>query len=137
MGLMERLRGYARRDWHWALSMREKLSLSEEAVNLLMAGVVGLMGGTIDVLFYLSIERVQFLMVGHDFPGQNIVQIARDLGYPLRILTPAIGGVLAGLVLVWGLRLAGKQRSTNIMARSQSSIHQHPHDNCMKKMING
>jgi len=115
VGLMERLKGYARRDWQWALSIREKLSLSEEAVNLLMAGVVGLMGGTIDVLFYLSIERVQFFMVGHDFPGQNIVQIARELNYPLRILTSAIGGILAGLVLVWGLRLAGKQRSTNIL----------------------
>jgi CIC family chloride channel protein len=111
----ERLRGYARRDWQWALSIREKLSLSEEAVNLLIAGVVGMMGGTINVLFYLSIERVQYFMVGHDFPGQNIVQIAQHLPAPWRVATPAVGGILAGLVLTWGLRLAGKQGSTNIL----------------------
>jgi CIC family chloride channel protein len=113
--LAEWLRGFARRNWQWALSIREKVSFSEEAVNLLIAGVVGLMGGTIDVMFYLSIEKVQYLMVGHHFPGQNIVQIARDLRLPWRILTPAFGGVLAGLVLVWGLRLAGKQGTTNIL----------------------
>ena len=32
-----------------------------------------------------------------------------------RVLTPAMGGLCAGLVLHWGLRLAGAQRSTNLL----------------------
>ncbi len=113
--LGEKSRRYARRNWQRLLLIREKLTLSEEALNLLLAGIVGLMGGVIDVLFYLSIEKVQYLMVGHRFPGHNIVQIAGELSYPLRIVTPVVGGLLAGGVLVWGLRLAGKQGSTNIL----------------------
>ncbi|HWD18627.1 MAG TPA: ClcB-like voltage-gated chloride channel protein [Verrucomicrobiae bacterium] len=112
---MDRSRRYARRNWQRALRIRERLSLSEEALHLLMAGVVGLMGGVINVLFYLSIEKVQFLLVGHHYPGQNIVQIAHDMSWPLRLIMPAIGGLLAASVLFWGLRLAGKQRSTNLL----------------------
>ncbi len=32
-----------------------------------------------------------------------------------RVLTPTLGGLCAGLVLYWGLRLAGSQRSTNLL----------------------
>src|ERR1700761_7454565 len=113
--VVERIRQYARRDWQRLLLIREKLTFSEEALNLLLAGIVGLMGGVVNVLFYLSIEKVQYLMVGRHFPGHNIVQIAGELSYPWRIITPVFGGLLAGGVLVWGLRLAGKQGSTNIL----------------------
>ncbi len=102
-------------DEHWenALRIREKLSLSEEAWHLVMAGVVGLMGGAINVLFYLSIEKVQVLLVGH--PGENIVEVAEHLTPVWRVITPTIGGLAAGLVLFWGLRLAGKPRTTNLL----------------------
>jgi len=108
----ERTRQYLRRDWQRALKIRERLSLSEEALHLLMAGVAGLMGGVINVLFYLSIEKVQYWIVG---PGQNIVQIAQTMPKPLRVLTPAFGGLAAAAVLLWGLRLAGKQGTTNLL----------------------
>ena len=71
------------------------------------------MGGIIDVLFYLSIEGVQTLLVGH--PGQTIVQVAVEMPRYLRLLTPIFGGLVAGGVLFWGLRLAGRQRSTNLL----------------------
>jgi ABC-type bacteriocin/lantibiotic exporter with double-glycine peptidase domain len=42
-------RNYLRRHWQKALQVRERLWLSQEALHLLMAGVVGLMGGVINV----------------------------------------------------------------------------------------
>jgi chloride channel protein, CIC family len=96
-----------------ALKVRDHLVLSEEAIHLLMAGVVGLMGGVIDVLFYLSIEGVQRLLVGH--PGQTIVQISKELPLVWRFVTPILGGLAAGGVLFWGLRVAGRERSTNLL----------------------
>ena len=106
-------RHFLRQHWQKALRVREKLSLSEEALHLVMAGVVGSMGGVINVLFYLSIEKVQVLLVG--YPGQNIVEVAEKMSPGWRFITPALGGLAAGAVLFWGLRLAGKPRTTNLL----------------------
>src|SRR5580700_5182526 len=92
-----RTREYLRRNWRKALPIREKLSLSEEATHLLIAGVVGLMGGAINVLFYLVVDKVQVLAVGH--PGQNIVQAASELSPIWRVITPTLGGMAAGAIL--------------------------------------
>src|SRR5580658_4145123 len=106
-------RQFLRRHGQKALRVREKLGLSEEALHLVMAGVVGTMGGVINVLFYLSIEKVQVILVRQ--PGQNIVEIAEKMPLVWRFITPALGGLAAGAVLFWGLRLAGRQRSTNLL----------------------
>jgi len=63
---------YLRQHWQKALQVRDRLVLSQEAIHLLMAGVVGLMGGVINVLFYLAIEGTQALCLGH--PGRTIVK---------------------------------------------------------------
>ena len=110
---VEASRDYLRQHWQRALRVRERLWLSEEAFHLLLASVVGLMGGVINVLFYLAIEGVQDLMVGH--PGQTIVQVARELDPRWRLLTPALGGLAAGAVLYWGVRLIGTRRPTNLL----------------------
>ncbi len=106
-------RNYLRQHWQRALQVRQRLVLSQEALHLLMAGVVGLMGGVINVLFYLMIEGAQDLFLRH--PGQDIVEVAKMLSWPWRILTPTLGGLAAGGVLHWGLRLVGKQGSTNLL----------------------
>jgi CIC family chloride channel protein len=102
-----------RRHWQKALRVREKVWLSQEGLHLVMAAVVGLMGGVVNVLFYLAVEKVQVLIVGH--PGQNIVEVAESISKFWRFLTPALGGLAAGAVLFWGLRLAGKPRTTNLL----------------------
>jgi chloride channel protein, CIC family len=106
-------RNFLRQHWRKALQVRERLFLSQEAMHLLMASVVGLMGGVINVLFYLAIEGAQTLLLRH--PGQDIVQVATLLSKPWRVLTPLLGGLAAGAVLYWGLRLIGKQGSTNLL----------------------
>jgi CIC family chloride channel protein len=104
---------FLRRHWQKALQVRQRLVLSQEALHLLMAAVVGLMGGVINVLFYLLIEGAQDLFLRH--PGQNIVEVAKLLSWPLRMFTPMVGGLAAGAVLHWGLRFVGKQGSTNLL----------------------
>jgi CIC family chloride channel protein len=106
-------RHFLRQHWQKALRVREKLSLSEEALHLVMAGAVGAMGGVINVLFYLSVEKVQALLVGD--ASHNIVEVAEKMPLVWRCVTPALGGLAAGAVLFWGLRLAGKQRTTNLL----------------------
>jgi chloride channel protein, CIC family len=106
-------RNYLRQHWQKALQVRQRLVLSQEALHLLMAGVVGLMGGVINVLFYVSIEGARGLFLRH--PGQNIVDVAKLLTWPWRLLTPTLGGLAAGGVLYWGVRLVGKQGSTNLL----------------------
>ena len=107
-------RQYLRRHWQQALRVREKLSLSEESLHLLMAAVVGVMGGIINVLFYLSVEKVQVLIVGSD---KNIVEVAESMWPFWRLITPAMGGLAAGAVLFWGLRFwpANRVRRPNIL----------------------
>jgi CIC family chloride channel protein len=111
--IFETTRQFLRQHWQKALQVREKLWLSEEALHLVMAGVVGLMGGVINVLFYLAVEKIQMLLVGH--PGENIVEVAEHMSPLWRFITPALGGLAAGAVLFWGLRLAGKQWTTNLL----------------------
>ncbi len=112
-GFVQAARNLAHRNYLKSLHIRDHLVLSEEALHLLLAGIVGLMGGVIDVLFYLSIEGVQRLLLGH--PGQTIVQVAKELPPVWRFLTPLLGGLAAGGVLFWGLRISGKERSTNLL----------------------
>jgi CIC family chloride channel protein len=104
---------FLRQHWQKALQVRQRLVLSQEALHLLMAAVVGLMGGVINVLFYVLIEGAQDLFLRH--PGQNIVEVAKLMSWPWRMVTPILGGFAAGAVLHWGLRFVGKQGSTNLL----------------------
>ncbi len=106
-------RNYLRQHWQKALQVRQRLVPSQEALHLMMAAVVGLMGGVINVLFYVSIEGAQDLFVRNR--GQDIVAIAKLLPWPWRIVSNTLGGLAAGAVLYWGLRLVGKQGSTNLL----------------------
>ena len=112
-GFFASTRVFLRRHWQKALRVREKLWMREESLHLVMAGVVGVFGAVVDVLFYDSVEKVQAFLLGH--PGQNIVQVAEAMSLPWRFITPTVGGLAAGAVLYWGLRVSGKQRTTNLL----------------------
>lgn len=109
----ESIGGYLRRNWKRALQIRERLSVNEELSHLSIATGVGVLGGVINVMFYLAIDKVQALILRH--PHMTIVEIAEKLPDGWRMGAPCLGGFVAGLVLYWGLRLAGKQRSTNLL----------------------
>jgi CIC family chloride channel protein len=101
-----------RRDWRQLLRLRGRLALSEEAFHLLMAGVVGVVGGLVNVFFYFGIESAKWLFL-HNL--NDPVLVAEEMGWLARLLTPALGGLAAGAVLHWGGKLAGRQGSTNLL----------------------
>jgi CIC family chloride channel protein len=106
------IRQYFRRNWQRALRVREKFHFSEEAFHLLIAGGVGVIGGLVNLFFYYATESVKNLFMRH--PGDP-VEVAEMMADWQRVLTPTLGGLCAGLVLYWGLRLAGPQRSSNLL----------------------
>ena len=103
---------FFRRHWQRALKVREKLRFSEEAFHLVLAGGVGVIGGLVNLVFYHATESVKYLFSHH--PGRP-EEVAEMMAGWQRVLTPTVGGALAGLVLYWGLRLAGPERTTNLL----------------------
>jgi CIC family chloride channel protein len=110
--IVERMHRFFRRHWQRALRVREKFHFSEEAFHLVLAGGVGVIGGLVNLLFYHATESVKYLFSHQAGRPEEVAEMM--VGWQ-RILTPALGGALAGLVLYWGLRLAGPERTTNLL----------------------
>jgi len=106
------LHQFFRRHWQRALRVREKIHFSEEAFHLVLAGGVGVIGGLVNLFFFYATESVRELFLHH--PGEPS-EVAEMMTRWQRVVTPTFGGLCAGLVLYWGLRLAGPQRSTNLL----------------------
>jgi CIC family chloride channel protein len=110
-------RTYIRKNWRRLLDIRERLRVSEEAVHLVLAGCVGVCGGFINILFYIAVAAIQYLLTGEH--GHNIVEVAEHLveqrQWTWVVAIPAIGALLSGLVLYWGTRFAGKQGTSNML----------------------
>ena len=101
-----------RRNLRRALAIRERIRINEETLHLIFAGVVGIIGGLTNLLFYACLEVVMWVALGG---SGEVVEIAELMPWWGRLLTPAIGGLAAGLVLYWGLRLVGTQGASNIL----------------------
>jgi CIC family chloride channel protein len=99
-------RDFFRRHWQRALRWREKLVLREEGLHLVLAGIVGIIGGLVNLFFYYAVHLIQ--------PGDP-VEFAEKLPYWERLLVPALGGLAAGLILHWGFRLVGPQGSSDLL----------------------
>ncbi len=106
------MRAMLRRYWQRALRWRERFEFKEDAFHLFLAGIVGLIGGLVNLGFYFATDWVKqlFLLA----PGDP-VEVAEMMGHWDRILIPTLGGLAAGLVLYWGLRFVGPQGSTNLL----------------------
>ena len=73
---------------------------------------VGVIGGLVNIFFYYATESVRGVFM---HPGE-LVELAEKMDRWQRVLTPTLGGLAAGMVLHWGLRLAGPAgRSTNLL----------------------
>jgi CIC family chloride channel protein len=105
-------RGFFRRHWQRALRIRERLRFSEEAFHLMLAGGVGIIGGLVNVGLHVSFEFVQIIALGQ---SGDLVDLAALLHRWQRLLTPALGGLVAGAVLYWGLRVVGPQGSSHLL----------------------
>jgi H+/Cl- antiporter ClcA/CBS domain-containing protein len=107
---------YVRKHWLRALRIREKFRFSEEAFHLVLAGGVGVIGGLVNLFFYYSTESVKQLFFKRPGDPVEVAELIRQQPFYWQLLViPTLGGLLAGLVLYWGLRLVGPQRSSNIL----------------------
>jgi chloride channel protein, CIC family len=112
MQLWEKLHSFFRRHWQRLLRIRQKIWVSEEAFHLVLAAGVGVIGGLVNVFFYYATESVKFLFLHR--PG-DIVEVAKMMENWQRVVTPALGGLFAGLILYFGLRIVGRQGTSNLL----------------------
>lgn len=105
-------RNFFRRHWQAALRWREKLVFKEEAFHLLLAGIVGVIGGLVNLFFYYAGETVQRLFLPEP---TDPVKAAQMLAPWQSIAVLTIGGLVAGLFLYWGYRLIGPQGSSDLL----------------------
>lgn len=105
-------RNIFRRHWQRALIIRNWLRLSEEAFHLILAAVIGIIGGLINWIYYVFNYLLQLAVLQQT---GDILEISRRLEQWQMIFIPAVGGLAAGLVLVLGLRLIGNPGLSNLL----------------------
>jgi len=107
-----KVRDFLRRHLQGALRWREKLVLQEEAFHLVIAGIVGVLGGLVNLFFFWAGEMVQRLFMAQT---GDPVEAAEMFTTTQRLLVPTLGGLVAGLILYWGFRLIGPQGSSDML----------------------
>jgi CIC family chloride channel protein len=79
---------------------------------LLWAGLIGLLGALATVVFHEVMRLTETLATGH--PG-GVVAAARALSPWRRAITPALGGLAAGVFLGWARRMAHGKRTSDYL----------------------
>ncbi len=90
----------------------EKLQPTEWQATLLWAALAGFLGAMGALLFKAATEGIHQLLTGSN---QGVVESFRMMPWWARLLVPAAGGLMAGLVLLFGRRVAKMQSSTDYM----------------------
>ncbi|HUR47435.1 MAG TPA: chloride channel protein, partial [Candidatus Saccharimonadales bacterium] len=103
---------FFRRHWQRALLVRDRLRMREETLHLLLAAGVGVIGGLVNLVYYICNRLLQW---GVTRRMGDVAEVAEHLPQWERLLIPALGGLAAGLVLYWGLRLIGTPGLTNLL----------------------
>jgi CIC family chloride channel protein len=96
----------------WRLWILEKLRPSPWQETLAYAAVAGMLGALVALLFRNGVDLIHRLLTGN---REGIVDSFRELDWWQRLLVPAVGGLMAGLVLLFGKRLHRGQSSTDYM----------------------
>ncbi len=100
------------RHWRKLLHLRERLWVSEEAVHLLAAIFVGVVGGVVDLLVYGMHSVLEALLL---FDTGDVLTAVERLPWWGRLLLPGIGGLAGGAILYFGLRVVKMPGSTNLL----------------------
>jgi CIC family chloride channel protein len=92
--------------------LQEKLQPTEWQVTLWWAAIAGTLGALAAILFTILTEGVHEILTGS---RAGIVESMRVLPWWGTMLVPAIGGLLAGLILLFGRYLLPGKSSTDYM----------------------
>jgi CIC family chloride channel protein len=96
----------------WRLWIIEKLRPSPWQETLAFAAIAGVFGALAALLFRQGIELIHYVLTG---TGSGMVDSFRELDWWQRLAVPTVGGLMAGLVLLFGKRLHRGQSSTDYM----------------------
>jgi CIC family chloride channel protein len=100
------------RRWRQLLAWRERWRPRADTIHLLLAGAVGVIGGLTNAIFHSANQGLKLLILGQ--PGDP-AEIAEWLNPWLRFAVPACGGLVAGLILHWGLRMVPGTAASNLL----------------------
>jgi chloride channel protein, CIC family len=103
---------FARRHWQQVLILRDRLRMSEEAANLIVAVIVGILGGLTTWAYTGLNQLIQWAALGE--PG-NLLEALSSLPKWRIVLISAGGGLVAGGILYWGLRLMRNLGLSNLL----------------------
>jgi CIC family chloride channel protein len=92
---------------------QERLRPTDLQVTLIWAGVIGFCGGVSSIAFRVATSIVHKILTGSSAPG--LVESFSQMPRPLRLLVPAVGGLMAGAILQFGTRLRGRVTTTDYM----------------------
>src|SRR5688500_20397804 len=99
------------RHWRRALIVRDWFRWSEETLHLMLGGIVGILAGLANWVYFLLNQLLQLLLMGQT---GDLLGAASGMQAWQRVLIPTIGGLAAGLALYWGLRLLRSPGLTNL-----------------------
>lgn len=106
------VRAFFRLHWQGALLIRERLRLNEEALHLILAGLVGVIGGVTSLAYHAANHLIKWLAFGY---SGDFLEIADHVPPWKLIVVPTVGGLAAGLVIFFGLRLIGNPGLSNLL----------------------
>jgi CIC family chloride channel protein len=97
----------------WWVWFTEVIHPSDLQVTLAWAGVIGFGGALTSIGFRYVTSELHKLMTGSSTPG--LVESFTELSWWARLTIPAVGGLLAGLVLYFGMRWRGGVTTADYM----------------------
>jgi chloride channel protein, CIC family len=109
--LFQYLQPYVRRHWVGFLAWRQRFQLSDQALHLLIAAVIGVAGGGVNVIFVRIIGGLQYFLWEEAQDGLTPFQ-SNHWG---RFCIPAIGGLVAGCILYLGSKWSGRKGGGNLL----------------------
>jgi CIC family chloride channel protein len=94
------------------LWVTEKLRPSPWQETLAFAAVAGILGAVAALAFRHGVELIHYVLTG---TATGMVETFQELEWWQRLSVPAVGGLMAGLVLLFGRRLHKGESSTDYM----------------------
>jgi len=101
------------RQLKWWVWFTEVIRPSDLQITLAWAGVIGFCGALTSIGFRYATSELHKLLTGSSTSG--LVESFMQLSWWARLTIPAIGGLLAGLVLYLGMRWRGDVTTTDYM----------------------
>ena len=96
----------------WRVWIAERLQPTEWQLTLAWAALAGFLGALASLFFAACAEGIHQVMTNS---SAGVIESMRMLPWWARLMIPAVGGLLAGLVLMLGNRLIKGQSSTDYM----------------------